>query len=143
MILIADTRSRETWLEFRNAADSLKNDDEIGFGVINCTEMENLCIGFSTLPAIVYFSFGDMKRVYEGKLKQNKFIKFIENPMDENAFVNNPSENWEDTPGYENVSFLDDLTFFEFIKTKAKILVMFYEPLCDHRLVYFLSYLNV
>ena len=84
--------------------------------------------GVQGFPTILYFSFGKNAKPYEGGREYNDFVKFMKDPNDENVIKHEAKNEWLDNPGYEHVNFLDDTNFDEFIKTKPKVLVMFYAP---------------
>ena len=115
---------------YTQAAEHFKEDLKVAFIAVDCTQEKAVCEQYNVkgFPTIIYFNFGKNPQPYEGGREFKDFVKFMNNPNDPNAGRFDAREDWLELAGNENVDFLDDKSFDSFIKSKPKILVMFYAP---------------
>ena len=73
-------------------------------------------------PTLKYYENGDYKSDYNGGRTKENLVSFMKESKPQ------PFSDWLDTNGHQHVNYLDDSTFDNFIKTKKKVLVMFYAP---------------
>lgn len=120
--------------EITKAAEHYKDDLKIAFVAVDCTKSQPVCeqYGVQGFPTIIYFNYGKNQKPYEGGREAKDFIKFMKNPQDPNAGKSDPRDDWLDITGNENIQFLDDANFDNFVSSKKQVLVMFYAPWCGH-----------
>ena len=74
-----------------------------------------------------YFLYGKKDFKYEGARNGDAFIKFMEDPKEENEEPAHAQEQqWKDTPS--GVVHLGESDFDDFLKSHSSLLVMFYAP---------------
>jgi hypothetical protein len=80
-------------------------------------------------PTIKYFENGQFKFDYNGGRTKDDIVNFMKDPQDKKpAPAPEVVDDWSKLPGNEHVNFLDDKSFNDFVKSKPKVLVMFYAP---------------
>jgi len=73
-----------------------------------------------------YFLYGKKDFKYEGARSSDAFIKFMEDPKEQDDEPALEEPQWKDTPS--GVVHLGDEDFDDFLKSHASLLVMFYAP---------------
>jgi len=119
---------------YAQAAEHFKEDIKTAFVAIDCTKEKIVCEKYDVkgFPTIIYFNFGKNPTPYEGGRELNDFINFMKNPNDPDAGRYDAQQDWQGLDGNEHMSFFDDKSFEDGVKSKQKLLVMLYAPWCGH-----------
>lgn len=117
---------------FTRAANEFKDDPKVSFVAVDCTKEKLSCeqYGVRGFPTIKYFNFGKNPQDYEGGREFNDFVNFMKNPNEPIRY--DSKQDWVDISGHENIAFLDDSNFDDFIKQNKKVLLFMYAPWCIH-----------
>ena len=89
---------------------------------------------FLILSTFRYFLYGKKDFAYNGGRTSDAFIKFMEDPKEQEEEPEEQEPEWKDTPS--GVVHLEDDDFDDFLKSHDSMLVMFYAPCKLHVSLY-------
>ena len=79
-------------------------------------------------PTIKYYENGEYKSDYNGGRTKDSIVSHMRESKEVKQVQPSVKDDWLDVYGHQHINFLDDTNFENFIKSKKKVLVMFYAP---------------
>lgn len=110
---------------YGQAASEMKKHSTNSFmAAVDATKSPNLTQRYDLkgYPTLKYYENGEYKSEYNGGRAKDNFVNYMRESKP------SAKDDWLDISGHQHINFLDDSNFDNFVKTKKKVLVLFYAP---------------